>query len=339
MPNTYPQLLEALASREPVSPGVVRGAFDAMLEGKWTPAQVAGVLVALRMRPWEPDVLAEACEAMRAAMRPFEHQEPAIIDTCGTGGDGKGTLNISTASAIVVASCGVRVAKHGNRSVSSKAGSADVLEALGVPLEPDDVRQQRALRDAGIVFLYAPAHHPAMKHVGPIRRELGVRTIFNVLGPLANPARPSHQLLGTFDDALRPVMAAALARLGTRRAWVVRSEDGLDEVSPEAKTRVTSLEEGGRLVERTVGPEDFGVAPVPLSTMTGGDAQENARALEAILAGEAHPASTAIVVNAGAAISLVTGETLREGAERARDALASGRAKRALDTWKRAVGP
>ncbi len=183
-------------------------------------------------------------------MTVVEHGLPLVVDTCGTGGDGSHTLNISTAAAIVVAACGLPVAKHGNRSASSRCGSADVFEALGIPIDVPAARQGELLRECGIAFLFAPAHHPALKHAGQARRELGTRTVFNVLGPICNPARATHQLVGVYEDSLRPILARALGRLGSQRAWVVHSEDGLDEVSPCAPTRVSELTSGGDVRER-----------------------------------------------------------------------------------------
>jgi anthranilate phosphoribosyltransferase len=269
-------------------------------------------------------------------MTPVAHALPVVVDTCGTGGDGSHSLNLSSASAIVVAAAGYPVAKHGNRSISSKSGSADVFEALGIPIDVPADRQADVLREAGIAFLFAPAHHPAMKHAAQARKELGARTIFNALGPLANPARATHQLLGVYDEHLRQVAAHALAKLGTKRAWVVRSEDGLDEISPSAPTLVSELADG-EVRERVVEPEDFGIARVPRDAIAGGDPQSNARALLGILEGEAHPAAGAVLLNAAAAIAMASGEGLRESAERARAAIRSGATRETLDRWRRAA--
>src|SRR5579883_69238 len=230
MGSDFAGLLSRLLAREPVAVDDVRAAFDAILAGAWTPVQVGAFAVALRMRGETAEEIVAGAQAMRATMTAVEHALPVVVDTCGTGGDGAHTLNLSSAAAVVVAACGVPVAKHGNRSVSSKCGSADVVEALGVPIDVPPSRQAQVLREAGIAFLFAPAHHPALKHAAQARRELGTRTIFNALGPLANPARATHQLLGVYDEGLRAVAARALGKLGVRRAWVVRSEDGLDEV-------------------------------------------------------------------------------------------------------------
>jgi anthranilate phosphoribosyltransferase len=211
-----------------------------------------------------------------------------------------------------------------------------VIDALGIPIDLPPAKQAMVLHEARIAFLMAPAHHPALRHAAAARKELGVRTIFNALGPLVNPARATHQLVGVYDDALRPVMAAALGELGVKAAWVARSEDGLDEISPAARTRVSVLT-GGRVEERVVSPEDFGIAPVPLSALRGGDAKDNASAIETVLAGTEHPARIAIALNAAAALVVLRGTELREAAREALDAIASGRARATLDAWRAAA--
>lgn len=319
-----------------LAPSDVRAAFTAILSGTWTPVQIGAFATALRLRGETAEMIGAAAEALREVMSPVDHGLDEVIDTCGTGGDGAHTINVSTAAAVVVASCGVHVAKHGNRSVSSRCGSADVVEALGIPIDVDPSKQAGILREARIAFLMAPAHHPALRHAAQARRELGVRTIFNALGPLVNPARVRFQLVGVYDDALRPVMAEALGRLGVKRAWVVRSEDGLDEVSPAAPTRVSVLEDG-RVSERTIAPSDLGVEPVGLDALEGGDAQENAAVLVRILDGEAHPARAAVIVNAGAALAIARGGDLVEAAREAADAITSGRAKETLHAWRDAA--
>jgi anthranilate phosphoribosyltransferase len=329
-------LLARLLGREEIAPAEVRAAFDSIFAGAWTPVQVAAFAVALRMRGESAEAIVAAAEAMRATMTAVDHGLRGVLDTCGTGGDGAHTLNLSTAAAVVVAACGVPVAKHGNRSVSSRCGSADVVEALGIPIDVDPTKQAAVLREAGIAFLFAPAHHPALKHAALARRELGTRTIFNALGPLANPARATHQLVGVYDDALRPVAARALAGLGSVRAWVVRGEDGLDEVSPCGPTRVSELAEG-RIRERVVAPEDFGVTRVDRAAIAGADAGANARALTAVVAGEAHAAREAVVLNAAAALVVASGDEPRACAERARRAIDEGAARATLDAWRRAA--
>jgi len=338
MSTEFPALLGRLLSargKEGVDAADVRAAFDAILAGGWTSVQVAAFAVALRMHGESAEVIVAAAEAMRAAMTAVRHELPIVVDTCGTGGDGAHTLNLSSAAAVVVAACGVAVAKHGNRSVSSRCGSADVVEALGIPVDLDPGRQHQVLGEVGIAFLFAPAHHPALKHAAQARRELGTRTIFNALGPLVNPARATHQLVGVYEDALRPIAARALGRLGVRRAWVVRGEDGLDEVSPCAPTRVSELGEDGDVRERVVTPEDFGVSPVERSAIAGGDASSNASVIDALLEGKRHPAREAVVLNAAAALALATGEEPKDAAERSRRAIDGGAARATLEVWRR----
>jgi anthranilate phosphoribosyltransferase len=335
-PITFAAVFRDVTRPEGPEPKTVRAAFEAILGGSWTPTQVAGFVVALRMRGETSAMIAEAAEAMRAAMVVVDHGLPATLDTCGTGGDGLGTLNVSTAAAIVVSALGVPVAKHGNRAVSSRAGSAEVVEALGVPIDLPADRQAGVLREAGIAFLFAPTHHPAMKHAALARKELGIRTIFNILGPLANPARATHQLLGTYDDALRPVMAETLRALGTRRAWVVRGEEGIDEVSPSGPTRVTELD-GEHVRERVITPEDFGLPRLNPDALTGADAAANARVIESILRGEPHPARGAIVLNAAAAFVVARGVEPKGAAASAERAIASGQAMTTLERWRAAV--
>jgi len=332
----FPPLLARALARQ-IGPEEVRAAFDAILSGAWTPVQVGAFAVALRMAGETAEQIVAAAQAMRDAMTAVEHRLPVVVDTCGTGGDGAHTLNISSAAAVVVAACGVPVAKHGNRSVSSRCGSADVVEALGIPIDVPPGQQHEVLREVGIAFLFAPAHHPALKHAAQARRELGMRTIFNALGPLANPARATHQLVGVYDDALRPIAARALGHLGVERAWVVRGEDGLDEVSPCGPTRVSELLEDGTVLERMVSPEDFGIARLARAALPGGDAVDNARALADILGGAPHPAREAVVLNAAAALVVATGEAPLRAAHRARAALDDGTAARKLEAWRGAA--
>lgn len=333
----FSTLFPKLMANGGFTPEDVRASFEAILAGAWTPSQVAAFAVALRLKGETAEMIVAAAEALRAAMTPVDHGLDLVMDTCGTGGDGSRTLNISTAAAVLVAAAGVPVAKHGNRSVSSQCGSADVVEALGIPLDVPMKRQADVLRLTGIAFLFAPAHHPALKHAAQARRELGVRTIFNALGPLANPARATHQLLGVYDDALRPVAARALGLLGVSSAWVVRSADGLDEVSPAAETRVSELLASGEVRERTITPEDFGIERVPLAALAGGDAAANAASLTSLLSGDAHAASEAVVLNAASALAIATGDDLRACADRARRVLRAGLALNTLNVWRAAA--
>jgi anthranilate phosphoribosyltransferase len=273
---------------------------------------------------------------MREVMLRVEHELPVVLDTCGTGGDHSSTLNLSTGAALIAAATGIPVAKHGNRAATSRSGSADVLEALGLPLDVPHAAQANVLQQANIAFLFAQAHHPAMRHAMPVRRELGIRTLFNCLGPLANPASATHQLLGAFDDSMRLVLARALATLGTRRAWIVRSTDGMDEMSPYAPTRVTALDQG-RFEEFEIAPEDFGIRRSPAGVVQGGDPAENARVLRLVLSGEPQPSTDAFVLNAAAALVVAEGLEPRFAAEKARDALRSGAALRTLEAFRSAA--
>jgi anthranilate phosphoribosyltransferase len=337
MSAQFAEVIAGLLAKRTMSTHEVRGAFDAILSGAWSPVQVGAFAVALRMGGESYETIVAAAEAMRSAMVAVDHAFPVVVDTCGTGGDGSSTLNLSSGAAVLVAACGLPVAKHGNRSASSRCGSADVFEAMGIPIDVPAARQGQVLAEAGIAFLFALAHHPALKHAAQARRELATRTIFNVLGPLANPARATHQLVGVYDDALRPVVARALGLLGVQRAWVVRSEDGLDEVSPCAPTRVSELRGNGEVAEFLVSPKDFGVDLVPRSAIAGGDAAENARALEAILVGERHPAREAVILNAAAALRVATEEGAPECADRARRVIDEGHAQKTLDRWRLAA--
>lgn len=314
----------------------VERSFSAILDGCWNPYQIAAFLAALRVRGEDATVIGAAVRSMRALMVPVRTSGKVVLDTCGTGGDGSGTVNLSTAAAIVCAAEGITVAKHGNRAVSSQAGSADVLRALGIPTELSPEASSELLRRTQIAFLLAPIHHPAMRHVMPVRKELGVRTIFNCLGPLANPAGASHQLIGAFSDGLRSVLAETLKALGTERAWVVRGEDGLDEVSPYGRTRVTELS-GGRLTEFTVTPDDFGLPTSAPGSAAGGDAEHNAKIIAQVLRGESHSASDAVVLNAAAALVVALELDPRQAAARARDSLESGRAAAKLQQWREAA--
>jgi anthranilate phosphoribosyltransferase len=328
----FPEVFTELRGTSGLSAETARLVFDAILRGEWAPTQIAGLLVALAMRGESAAVVGSAARAMRANMLAVEHSLPLVFDTCGTGGDGHGTINVSTGAAVIVAASGVPVAKHGNRAASSRSGSADVLSALGVSLEVPPSAQGRVLGEANIAFLFAPAHHPAMKYAGPPRRELGVRTLFNMLGPLANPARATHQLVGAYSDAVRRIMAEALLDLGVTAAWVVHSEDGLDEISPYAPTRVSVVTDGA-IHERVVSPADFGLTPSPPGAIAGGTPDENAGIIRRVLAGEPHPAATALLLNAAASLALARGISLSAAAEQARASIASGSALRTLEAW------
>ncbi len=294
--------------------------------GEWSEAAQAAFLVALRAKGESPTEVAAAARVLRRHALPVETTREPLVDTCGTGGDGAHTLNISTAAALTAAACGAAVAKHGNRSVSSRCGSADVLEALGVPLELPPQTLGRLLDECGFAFLFAPRLHPAMRAVMPVRRELGIRTVFNLLGPLANPAGVRRQVVGVYAAGVQELLAGALAELGAEHAWVVHSSDGLDELSVGAPTRVVEVREGRVTGEFTVDPQDLGLAG-RREELAGGEAAANAARLGGLLAGEERdtPATAAVALNAGAAL-VVAGvvTTLAEGVERARAALADG---------------
>jgi anthranilate phosphoribosyltransferase len=335
MTAAFAESFESLA-RGGVEANGVRRAFDAILAGAWSPSQIAAFLGALRIAGEPTIALVAAAEALRATMTAVTHAHPDAIDTCGTGGDGRGTINVSTAAAVLVAAVGVPVAKHGNRSVSSRSGSADVLEALGLPLDVPPERQGEVLDEAGIAFLLAPAHHPALRHAAPVRRELGVRTMFNALGPLVNPARVTRQVIGVYDDALRTTMAEALAALGAEHAWVCRSDDGLDEISPEAPTRV-SVVRGGAVREMVVTPGDFGLAASPANAIDGGSPEENARALDALFRGEPTAALPTVVLAAAAALHVARDVPLEEAARTVTEAQRRGAGAEVMTRWKRAA--
>ncbi len=318
--------LIASAVDRPLTRAEAEDAFGILFAGDATPAQVGGFLMTLRTRGEVVDEYAAAAAVMRARCVPVKAPVGAI-DIVGTGGDGMGTLNISTATAFVVAGAGVPVAKHGNRNLSSKSGAADALGALGINVMLGAAEVERALAEAGIGFMMAPMHHPAMRHVGPVRAELGTRTIFNILGPLTNPAGVKRQLTGAFSaDLIRP-MAEVLLALGSEKAWLVHGGDGTDELSIAAPSQVVILE-NGTLTERVVHPEDAGLPVHPFEELLGGDPIENASELRAILAGKGRPAyRDAVLLNAAAALIVADrAADLKAGVEIARDAIASGAA-------------
>lgn len=333
---TFPSIFSEFTSPSGISPATVRRVFDAIFAGSLTASQIGGFLVGLRLSGDSAPLIRAAVEAMRAAMIRVPHDLPKVLDTCGTGGDGSGTLNLSTGAALIAAATGVPVAKHGNRAATSRSGSADVLEVLGIPLDVPPALQGEVLREAKIAFLFAQAHHPAMKHAMPIRRELGIRTLFNCLGPLSNPASATHQLIGAYDDAVRPLIADALSGLGSERVWVVRSTDGMDEISPFAATRVTELS-NGKLSEFEVSPEDFGIAKSQKGAIDGGDPAFNAEVMIAVLSGKPHPSRDAFVLNAAAALVVAEGMEPRRAADRAREVIETGAALSVLEAFRKAT--
>ena len=315
------------AATRPLTRDEAETAFQILFEGEATPAQVGGLLMALRTRGETVEEYAAAAAVMRAKCHKVACPDGAI-DIVGTGGDGKGTLNISTATAFVVAGAGVPVAKHGNRNLSSKSGSADALSQMGINVMVPAQVAEKALQETGICFMMAPMHHPAMAHVGPVRMELGTRTIFNILGPLTNPAGVKRQLTGAFSrDLIRP-MAETLGRLGSERAWLVHGSDGTDELAISGVSWVAALEEDGSIREVELHPEDAGLAPHPFEAIVGGTPEENGRAFRALLDGAPSAYRDAVLLNAAAAL-VVSGRAsdLGQGVEMARDSIDSGAAK------------
>jgi anthranilate phosphoribosyltransferase len=305
--------------------------FGEIMDGKASDVQKSAFLVALRMKGETPEEITGAAIAMRERVTPLDVDREILVDTCGTGGDGRGTFNISTLAAIVAAGAGANVAKHGNRAVSSSCGSADVLTALGVHIDLDAPRMSRVLERTGISFLFAPKLHPAMGAVAGVRRELGVRTIFNVLGPLTNPAFAKRQVLGVYADHLVDVIARVLLALGAEHAIVVHSRDGLDEISISAPTRVCEVRDG-EIRAYEIAPNDLGIEVQPIEALAGGDAAENARIAWAILDGEEGARRDVVAANAGAALYVSGAATsLIEGVELARQAINSGAARAKLE--------
>jgi anthranilate phosphoribosyltransferase len=308
-------------------------AFDRMMSGEATPSQMGALLMGLRVRGETVEEITGAVTTMRAKMLPVEAPKEAI-DVVGTGGDASGSYNISTCAALIAAGAGVPVAKHGNRALSSRSGAADVLTALGVRIDLDPLAISRCIKEAGVGFMFAPAHHPAMKNVGPTRVELGTRTIFNLLGPLSNPARVTRQMVGVFSKQWVEPLAQVLKNLGAERAYVVHGSDGLDEITTAGPTTVAALENGAvRTFEIT--PDDAGLAKAEPEALRGGNAGENAEALSGVLAGKKGPYRDVAIFNAAAAL-VVAGQAkdLREGVARARQSIESGDAARCLDRLK-----
>ncbi len=329
--------IDLVARGQDVDTGLMHSVMLHIMEGRATNAQIGAFLMGLRVKGETVEEITGAASVMREKVVPItpalgkgEH----LVDTCGTGGDGASTFNVSTTAAFVVAGAGVKVAKHGNRSVSSSSGSADVLEALGVRLDISPEETARAIEEIGIGFLFAPSLHPAMKHaIGP-RRELGIRTIFNVLGPLTNPAGADCQVLGVFDRALVKTLAEVLGNLGSYRAWVVHGQGGLDEISPLGTTHVAELRDG-EVREFDVRPEDFGVSSCDISDISGKGPEENSRILLDVLSGSKGAPRDMVVMNAAAAIYVAgCAEDIKSAAIKAGESIDSGRAMEALERLK-----
>src|SRR6266540_3082172 len=333
------QALNALAHCHSLTEDLTAQVFGVVMSGEASPAQIAALLMGLRAKGETADEVAGAALALRAAMVPVGASGPNLVDTCGTGGGTVPTFNISTVAAFVAAGAGATVAKHGNRSFTSKCGSADVLEALGVRIVLDAPAAARVLREARVAFLFAPSFHPAMKHVGPVRRELGVPSVMNLVGPLANPAGVRRQVIGVADPDRAGVVAGALARLGAEHALVVHGRVGMDEISPQGVTDVWEVQDGAvRSWEIEPGRYRLGVAD--LDALRGGEPAANADRLERILAnGDADPSGlAAVLLNAGAAIYVAgIAGSFAEGIGRAREVVASGAARAALDRLRKAT--
>jgi len=325
--------ITAAVSGEVLSPAVLRHAFEAIFRGQATPAQIGALLIALRMKGETPEELAAAASVMREHCVPVKlTPRPVVLDTCGTGGDGANTFNISTAAALVIAACDVPLAKHGNRAASSKVGSADVLETLGVRIDLSAQEVARCIEELGIGFMFARTHHPGMRHVAQVRAELGVRTIFNFLGPLSNPALASHQVIGVPSPKLLALFAQALSLLGARRVWVVHGHPAIDELSLSGPTQVVELD-AGELREFTVQPEDFGLRTTQ-ADLSVNSAEESAAMIRAVLRGERGPARDVVVLNAAAGL-VVSGRaaSFQQAAQQAAEAIDGGAAFGKLANW------
>lgn len=337
------EVLHRIAThRQSLSRDDARAVMSEVLSGRCSDAQIAALLVALHMKGETVEEIVGFAEAIRATAAPLAvagnstidvsgTERDALVDTCGTGGDASGTFNISTATALVVAGAGVRVAKHGNRSVTSKCGSADVMEALGVNITLPSARIAQCLKEVGIAFLFAPAMHSAMKYVQPARRDLRLRTVFNLLGPLTNPAHASAQVVGVYSDSLVEKLAEALSMLGLRRALVVHGSDGLDEITITGPTRVAEVRDG-QVRSYLVTPEEFGLSRAPIEAIAGGNAAENAAIIQAVLSGRRSACRDVVLLNAAAAL-VASGRThhLPEAMPLAESSIDSGSAKAKLE--------
>jgi anthranilate phosphoribosyltransferase len=333
-----PQALAKLMNGDDLTRDEAFGAMTTIMRGEATAAQIGGTVIALRMKGETVDEITGFAEAMRAFSNHVATENHDLLDTCGTGGSGIHKFNISTVSAVIAAAAGARVAKHGNRAMSGKAGSADVLEALGVNINLTAEQAAICLDRTGICFMFAQLYHPALKHASVPRRELGVRTIFNLLGPLANPAKADRQLIGLYDRTRTATVAQVLSRLGLKKAMVVGSHDGLDEISISAPTQVSELKDG-KVITYDITPELLGLSTVPLGAVQGGDAQENAEIIRRILDGERSPYRDVVLANAGACIYVAgRADTLPEGVTIAAKTIDSGLAANKLQQWIATTG-
>lgn len=336
MSHTWPDVLSALVAGSDLTTEQARWAMGEVFAGAATPVQIAGLVVALRAKGETVEEVSGIADAMLAAANPIS-VPGRLLDVVGTGGDRSMSVNISTMSAIVAAGAGARVVKHGNRSASSKSGSADVLEALGIRLDLEPARVAEVAEEAGITFCFSAAFHPAMRHAAVPRRELGIATTFNILGPLTNPARPQAVAIGCADARMAPVMAGVLAGRGID-AWVFRGDDGLDELTTTTTSTLWRVH-GGNVTESSVEPADFGIARATTEDLRGGDAAHNADVVRRLLAGEAGPVRDAVLLNAGAALAVYDDpsapveKSLTAGIAKAADAIDSGAAGAALERW------
>ncbi len=324
-----------LIDRQSLPEAEAEAVMHQIMDGKASPAQIAAYLTALRMKGETVEEITGSARAMREKATRIRVNDPMVVDTCGTGGDGAATFNVSTTVAFVVAGVGLTVAKHGNRAVSSRSGSADVLKCLGVRVDLPPERVEECVNDIGIGFLFAPLFHGAMKHAMGPRQEIGVRTIFNLLGPLTNPAGASIQVLGVYDEALTETLAKVLVRLGSRHCYVVHGMDGLDEITLTDRTRV-SEGKGGRITNYFIEPRDFGLERARLKDLAGGDAEENARIIRDILGGREGPRQQLVLLNAAPAmVACGKAATLLDGVKRAQEAIRSGAAMEKLESLVR----
>ena len=327
----FSDLLEKLLRREDLTQDEASAAMNVVMDGEAQPSQIAGLLIALAMKGERPVEVVGFARAMRGRATRLSQDYSPVFDTCGTGGDRAHTFNVSTVAALVLAACGVRVAKHGNRSVSSRCGSADLFEALGVNVTAEPAVVERCLAEAGIAFFFAPTFHPSMKHAGPTRRELGIRTAFNLLVPLTNPAGASRQIVGVPKSELTELLARALMLLGSTRAWVVHGADGIDEISTTGYTKVSECRDGA-VHTFYVHPADFGFQKAAPEDLKGGDAAANAAIVLRILDGERGAPRDVVVLNAGAALFVAgRADSVSVGVKLAAQALDSGAARATLD--------
>ncbi|NLF37892.1 anthranilate phosphoribosyltransferase [bacterium] len=331
MVNEFPEMLGRLVNGISLDSAEAYSLMQAVMSGGLAPSQIAAVAVALRMKGETEDEITGFVRAMRAGAIPMPGAPSGAVDTCGTGGDHLDTFNVSTAAALVAAAAGVRVAKHGNRAASSRSGSADVLEALGVNIELSPEEECASLARTGIAFLFARMHHPALKHAAPVRKEIGIRTVFNLVGPMTNPAGARTQLMGVFPGVETARVAAALRTLGAERAMVVRGLDGMDEITITAPTEVSELR-AGSVTTYHITPEDLGFRPCRLDQLKGGMPRENAAIIRRVLAGEQGPHRDIVLINAGAVIYLAgLAPAHGAGIDSARTAIDSGAAAAKLD--------